>query len=260
MQTAAIVNYHTTEPGQQTYYIDAGGKSGQVITPVLDPTKVLVQDLRSTSTKLDFEQDSIVFIEHESSITDFDGSNDWQAIYDRELTSVLAQQLGLKEVIVFDHTVRIDRGESDRQPVRYVHTDYSVSGAHQRLEDLIGSQRAKQWEQGHFAFINVWRPIRAPITSAPLGFVLPQSTVSDDWIDLTMVYPDRVGKILGLLASDRHEWVYLSEMTPQEIAIFNIYDNQGLQSIGHSALDLLEPDARSAVRMSVESRTLVRYE
>ncbi|MGI9476521.1 MAG: CmcJ/NvfI family oxidoreductase, partial [Hyphomicrobiaceae bacterium] len=132
-------------------------------------------------------------------------------------------------------------------------------GAHQRLRDLLGEEKAARWETGHFAFINVWRPIENPINSAPLGFVRPRSVDAQDWLTIKLIYPDRLGSILGLVANDAHEWVYLSKMTPDEIALFNIYDNRGKPSIAHSALDRVEDDTIDVVRKSIESRTLVHY-
>jgi len=115
------------------------------------------------------------------------------------------------------------------------------------------------WSQGHYAFINVWRPVDHPINSAPLGFVRPSSQKEGDWILLDLIYPDRIGQIMGLAANPHHEWVYQSRMTPGDVAFFNIYDNSGLPSIAHSALDMVEDETVQTVRKSIETRTLVRY-
>ena len=64
---------------------------------------------------------------------------------------------------------------------------------------------------------------------------------------------------MGLVANEDHEWVYRSEMRPDEVAFFNIYDNRGLPSVAHSALDMIENPAVTTIRQSIESRTLVRY-
>lgn len=81
----------------------------------------------------------------------------------------------------------------------------------------------------------------------------------DDWMDIGLVYPDRLGQILGVAANDDHEWFYQSAMTPDEIAVFNIYDNQGRPQLAHSALDPPGDADASHPRKSIESRTLVRY-
>ena len=48
-------------------------------------------------------------------------------------------------------------------------------------------------------------------------------------------------------------------MMPDEVAIFNIYDNRGRPSVAHSALDMIEDPNVTTPRKSIESRTLIRY-
>jgi hypothetical protein len=140
-----------------------------------------------------------------------------------------------------------------------VHSDYSLHGANRRLIDILGEEKAAEWSNGIYAFVNVWRPVSAPINSAPLGFILPSTVSKSDWILLDLIYPDRMGQFMGLAANPDHHWIYMSKMTPDEVAYFNIFDNQGRASIGHSALDMVEDPNNHTVRQSIESRTLVRY-
>jgi len=261
MQAHAHVNYHIMSDKQQAYYIDANGEKGKIIAPVVVPTQISVKDVRSNDTEINFWRDSIMFVENHSQISDFSIGNDWQTRYDQELSSLLMTQLNAKEVIVFDHTIRVDDSQSERKPARNVHSDYSERGANIRLEDIIGAEKAKQWQQGHFGFVNVWRPVQQVIKSAPLGFIRPQSMSTQGWLLLHLIYPDRVGEILGVIENTEHQWIYMADMTPQEVAIFNIYDNQQLKPIAHSALDLINESNidKAQIRKSVESRTLVRY-
>lgn len=260
MTITAQVNYHVTSDETQAFHIDAGGEKGKLVSPELVATSIAVQDVRTAELNLNFMSDSVAYFERPSQVKTFDDQRKWQATYDRELVDLLTEKIGAREVIVFDHTVRIDDPHSGRKPARNVHSDYSPEGAQKRLRDLLGEENAKEWEKGHYAFINVWRPVQNPINSAPLGFVRPRSVQSRDWITLQLIYPDRTGQIMGLVANENHEWVYRSKMTPDEIAVFNIYDNQGLASIAHSALDMTEDSTIQTPRMSIESRTLVRYQ
>ena len=261
MLAQAHVNYHIISDQQQAYYIDANGEKGKILAPVVVPTQITVKDVRSNNSELNFWRDSLSFIESHSQVSDFSQGSDWQAQYDQELSTLLTTQLNAKEVIVFDHTIRVDDSQSTRKPARNVHSDYSEHGANARLKDIMGDEKAKQWQQGHFGFVNVWRPVQQVVKSAPLGFIRPQSILTKDWLLLRLIYPDRVGEILGVIANTEHQWVYMADMTPEEVAIFNIYDNQQLSPIAHSALDLInEPNtAPTPIRKSIESRTLVRY-
>ncbi len=259
MPRTATVNYHVHKPERQAFEIDAGGVVGRLIAPELAVTQVAVRDQRTGEAQVYFARDAVGFVDSPSAVADFENGADWQATYDAELTTLLTAELGVEEVVVFDHTVRVDDPNADRKPARNVHSDYSTDGAHQRLIDILGPERAAEWADGHYAFINVWRPVDQPINSAPLGFVRPSSQQDADWILLDLIYPDRKGQIMGLAARADHEWIYRSRMTPNEVAMFNIYDNRGLPSIAHSALDMVEDASIHSVRKSIESRTLVRY-
>ena len=259
MPRTATVNYHVHKAERQGFQIDADGIAGNLISPELAVTKVSVNDVRADEAAVSFDRDAVAFVDAPSEVTSFDREDGWRAVYDRELTGLLKRELGVAEVEIFDHTVRVDDPEATRKPARNVHSDYSIDGARQRLVDILGPGKADEWSRDHYAFINVWRPVDHPINSAPLGFVRPSSQDEGDWILLDLIYPDRVGQIMGLAANPQHEWVYQSRMTPDEVAFFNIFDNSGLPSIAHSALDMVEDEAVRTMRKSIESRTLVRY-
>ncbi len=259
MTQTASVNYHVHKPVRQAFELDAGGIVGNLISPELVATRVGVSDERAVGVSATFECDSVGFAEIPTKVLSFETGTGWQTIYDRELANLLISAIDAQEVIVFDHTIRVDDPNADRKPARNVHSDYSVEGAKQRLIDILGEERAAEWSKGHYAFVNVWRPVAAPINSAPLGFILPKSVAEEDWILLDLIYPDRVGQILGLAANPDHEWIYMSKMTPDDVAFFNIFDNNGRPSVAHSALDMVEDPSIQTIRKSIESRTLVRY-
>ena len=253
-----MVNYHVHKPHRQAFELDAGGIAGNLISPELAPTSVELGDVRDMPASITFTSDAVEFVRQPTRVKDYSGDA-WKETYDSELSALLQDRLGAREVVIFDHTVRVDNPDATRKPARNVHSDYSKDGAEQRLIDLLGPEAAREWAKGHYAFVNVWRPVGHPINSAPLGFVRPNSVDAADWILLDLIYPDRKGQIMGLVGSAKHEWVYQSKMTPDEVAVFNIYDNRGRPSIAHSALDMIEDPSVTTIRKSIESRTLVRY-
>ncbi|WP_299867046.1 CmcJ/NvfI family oxidoreductase [uncultured Roseobacter sp.] len=259
MTQTAKVNYHVHKPERQAFQLDAGGIIGNLIAPEMTPTEVKVRDARKSHVDTSFQDDAVAFASFPTAVPFAQGDDTWQADYDAELTELLTTKLDAREVIIFDHTIRVDDPDAVRKPARNVHSDYSPEGAEQRLVDILGAENAAEWSAGHYAFINVWRPIEAPINSAPLGFILPSSVSPEDWILLDLIYPDRTGQIMGLAANPDHQWIYMSKMTPDEVAYFNIFDNRGRPSIGHSALDMVEDPKITTVRKSIESRTLVRF-
>ncbi|MEM6543936.1 MAG: CmcJ/NvfI family oxidoreductase [Pseudomonadota bacterium] len=260
MSTTVNVNYHVKKDFVQSFLFDGDGVIGNLVSPELAPTQVEAEDLRGGGSEMpSFASDGLVFLHRPSQVSPDPKTHAWEARYETELERILTDQLGAQEVIVFDHTVRVDDPDSARKPARNVHNDYSEAGAHARLIDLVGEDRAGEFHRDGFGFVNVWRPVENPIQSSPLGFIRPDTISAADWVDIQLVYPNRIGQILGVVANPKHHWFFLSEMTPDEVAIFNIYDNTGRPQLAHSALDL-PADAKSPFpRKSVESRTLVRY-
>ncbi|MEM8695930.1 MAG: CmcJ/NvfI family oxidoreductase [Pseudomonadota bacterium] len=259
MQIDASVNYHVKKNAPQAFEFDVDGIVGNLVSPELVETKVTVTDLRGSDACPTFDRDGIEFFNHVSAVEDFENGESWKTAYNQELTDLLKARIGAKEVIVFDHTVRIDDPQAQRRPARNVHNDYNKRGAEQRLIDLVGEERALEFQQARYGFVNVWRPVKTTIKSSPLGFIRPSSMKASDWMDIGLIYPDRFGQILGVAANQSHEWFYCSAMTSDEIVVFNIYDNRGRPHLAHSALDLPSDRAAVAPRKSIESRTLVLY-
>lgn len=259
MPITASVNYHVQSHAPQAFQFDVDGIAGNLISPTLIATEVSVQDLRNSECAVNFTDDGILFVESPTEVVEFSADDRWKTAYNAEITALLKTQISAKEVIVFDHTVRIDTTDATRKPARNVHNDYSRQGADQRLVDLVGEQSAAEFQQGHFGFVNVWRPIEHTITSSPLGFIRPNSMSIQDWMNIELIYPDRKGQILGVSANASHEWFFLSEMTPKEAIVFNIFDNQKRPHLAHSALDVIGGATSTLPRQSIETRTLVRY-
>lgn len=143
MPRTGVVNYHVHKPERQAFEIDADGIVGNLVSPELVSTRVTIQDAREDGKPISFARDGIAFETRPSAVRDFANGN-WQLTYDAELSELLREKLGVKEVIVFDHTVREDDPNSDRKPARNVHSDYSTEGAEKRLVDILGADRAAE--------------------------------------------------------------------------------------------------------------------
>jgi hypothetical protein len=257
VSTTGTVNYHRHSSQRQAYRLDADGVSGRLASPEHVVTQIPLHDVRSPGRATSFEQDGIEFLPARSPLNLEDSG--WEETYEAALQTLLSHALDLDEVLVFDHTLRVDDPSASRRPARNVHADYSPMGARSRLDSLLGPERACAWDAGHYAFINVWRPVCERVQSAPLGFVRPSSVRPQDWLTLDLIYPDRVGQIMGLVPNAEHEWLFRSEMTRHELVFFNIFDNQGRPPVAHSAVDLPSNGLKGCIRRSLESRTVVRF-
>lgn len=255
----ASVNYHVKKPFIQAFEFDVDGIDGNLVSPELLTTDVSVYDLRESQTNAVFNVHGITFLENLNAVA-YPFTAEQEQVYNKEIQTLLSTHVSAKDVLVFDHTIRIDDESASRRPARNVHNDYSEKGIQQRLIDLVGEQKAAEYNEGHFGFVNIWRPVEDTIMSSPLGFICPDSMNDEDWMTIALKYPDRQGEILGVAANRQHRWFYKSKMQVDEAIIFNIYDNKGLPHLAHSALDMKEEGAPgNIVRKSIESRMLVKY-
>jgi len=252
----AEVYYHVKEDLKQQIIVDADNIKGNILFPRLEKRTLPIQDVRSLKIQPTFKRDSIEFFNSPTEITSFSDTS-FKAAHDRELTSLIKNKLQAKEATVFDHTIREDQS-SLRPPARHAHVDYSSKSAEEQIHKHIPEIQKKTWLNGNYSIVNAWRPIENPVSSAPLGFIDLNSVNDQDLITIDLIYPNRVGEVLGALYSAQHSWLYLSDMSPNEIVLFNMYNNKDHKPVVHSAFDIENSGAKT-IRKSIESRTLVRF-
>ena len=252
----ANIFYHVDDIKKQQIIIDANQKKGNILFPKLVSKAINIEDVRQRPEALTFKSQWIEFFEYPTSVTQFEDQN-FKDSYNKELTNLLKTKIQAKQIIVFDHTIREDT-TTVRPPARHAHVDYTQKSAEEQIRKYVDKDEQQEWLQGHYAIINTWRPIQNKVESAPIGFVLPHSMKNNDLIKIDLVYPDRLGEVMGALYNQTHQWVYLSEMKPNEIVVFNMFDNQGARPVIHSAFDL-EQTKSGSIRKSIESRILVKF-
>ena len=87
---------------------------------------------------------------------------------------MIRQATGASSVHVFDHTVRVENedkrtAEQVREPVLFVHNDYTKESGPQRVRDFLPPEQAEDLLKGRFAVVQVWRSIAGPIQTMPLA-------------------------------------------------------------------------------------------
>ena len=110
-----------------------------------------------------------------SVVTDFFDDQQVRVTYYAESEALLKRVTGASAVYFFEHTIRIEDGDArtrdaKREPVAYVHNDYTALSGSQRLQDLLTPAAAREWAKHRFAIINVWRSIAGPVVTTPLAF------------------------------------------------------------------------------------------
>jgi len=282
------------------------GLSKHEIELIVNDARALREDARPTCDKNGFElqnapliNEQLDFLNHESVV---------HAYYE-QCAQLVAENTGAR-AYPFDHNIRsvsgkqskrrIDGGQQVQEPLHFVHGDYTLSSAPQRLRDLTrppsgndtlcsilqSSQTLIDPEDaqrvlngGRFAIINVWRNIAdTPVSVHPLALCDSQSVAPNDLVVFEIHYQDRVGENYFAKYSPAHRWYYYPSLTRAEALLIKQWDSAGVlsrsngqdpDSLGvnapctfsfHSAFEDRTVPLDAPDRWSIEVRCMVIYD
>lgn len=261
---ANLVYLTAKEPAPRSYYREGNDLAERI--GQYENVRVAIRDARAATSDPSLDIEGFVLRQVRTDVTDFLDDDQIRNIYHAEVERLVKAETGATKVVVFDHTIRIER-EGDEQlgqraPVRLVHNDYTEKSGPQRVRDLLPPDEAKLWLSGRFAEFNVWRPLRGPVQSLPLAIADAQSVLPDDLVTADLVYPDRVGEIYHAVHSPGHRWYYAPEMAADEVLLFKGYDSAEdgrARFTLHTAFELPERPANAPARESIEIRALASF-
>lgn len=260
----ATLNYVKND-GQKIVVEPVGGGSTEMKTlGTLDPHKVIIRNGRRFETSLDGE--GFLLAWHETAVTDFFDETQLRDIYYREMIDLIKAQSGAKRVVVFDHTLRTaddaDRAARKiREVVPRVHNDYTEWSGPQRVRDLLPGE-AETLLKGHFAIIQVWRPIRYPVETFPLAMCDAQSISPADLIVTERRHPNRIGQTYSVSYNPDHRWFWFPLQRREEAIVFKVYDSLTdgrARFCAHTAFDDPTSPPAARPRESIEIRTLAFF-
>jgi len=228
------------------------------------PHRVRIESGRRQVERPTLHRHGFELLGHQSAVTDFSDEATIRGDYYAETATLLRVATGAEKVVIFDHTLRFDQtGHAEqgiREPVRRVHNDQTFVSAPRRVRDHLPADEAELRLRHRFAIINVWRPIGAPVQTAPLALCDARSIAREDLVPSDLVYRDKVGETYSVQHNSNHRWYYFPEVRPDEVVLLKIYDSLthgASRMTAHTAFDhpATRPDAPA--RRSIELRTLV---
>jgi hypothetical protein len=227
------------------------------------PTRI--HNGRLIAAELSLDRQGFVLLPHRTAVGNFLDQRAIKGVYYPEMERLVQSVTGASKVVVFDHTVRVGDdpvGRGLRAPVRLVHNDYTEKSGPQRVRDLLGEE-AEARLQRRYVEINVWRPIRGPVLSAPLALADAQSIAPGDLVTCDLVYADRTGEIFHGLHNPNQRWYYFPRMTTEEVVLIKCFDSlkDGRARFSlHSAFDDPTTPAGAPPRESIEIRTFAFFD
>ncbi len=231
--------------------------------------EITIHDGRAMANRLDLDREGFLLLRRDTVVVDLYDEDEVRRVYYPEMEALIKDITGASKVIVFDHTPRIDdpaaRVESKvRGPAAIVHNDFTASSAAQRVRDLLEPDEARERLNKRFGSINVWRPIRGPVRTAPLMICGYGSLADEDLVTSERHYPDgRIGTIYLVAHNPKQRWHYFPDMERDEIVVLKCFDSLTdgtARWTAHGSFQLPNLPADTPPRESIEVRTLLFFD
>jgi hypothetical protein len=228
-----------------------------------DDHEVIVTDLRSVEALPSIERNGFTMLRHDTSVRDFlDPRQIEQALYPEAVG--LAKRLnGAAHAIAFGPVARSDRPDSShgRLPAFGAHVDYGRRSIEDFARPVLGAQ-ADYWLSKRVVLMNLWRPI-STVYRTPLALCDASTVQAGDLHDSEirggLDDPNRPPLYgYNLSYNPNHRWYYTSQMQPDELYAFKLYDSDSArpQWTGHTAINDPETPDDAPPRESIEIRTI----
>lgn len=250
---------------ERAFFFEDGAPTGLPQTNMrYEARRVPIQNGRPIASAVSLDRQGFAFCNHPTVVRDFRDEETLHHVYYPESEEFIARITGATRVVTFDHTLRrrmpdaYDRHETFRLPAMRVHVDFTPASARQRVRDVLPLE-ADQLLSGRIEFINLWRPIRAPVLDAPVAVCDARSVNESDFVSADLIYRARKGEIFYATFNPSHRWYYFPRMQTDEVLLLKNFDSETdrrARCALHSAfLDPAAPDD-AAPRESIELRTI----
>ena len=262
----ATLNY-IVDDGTKVFTITAG-PGGQDVrsggTP--DPHRVVMHNGRPLAKDFVLDRNGFRFVQHDTKVADFYDDGEIKRVYYPEMEALIRAESGAKRVVVFDHTLRtaddsLRETKKIREVVRRVHNDYTEWSGPKRVRDLL-PEEADDLLKRRFAIIQVWRPIKHPVETDPLGICDARTLSPDNLVISERRYPNRIGQTYAITYNPAQKWFWFPHMRREEALVFKVYDlstDGRTRWTAHTAFDDPSTPANARPRESIEIRTLAFF-
>jgi hypothetical protein len=262
----ATVNYLLDTGEMPVTYVAVPGSADTRSSSTLDPRRVTIRNGRPQADRFTLDRNGFRFVRHDTKVADFYDEDEVRRVYYPEMEALVKQESGASRVVVFDHTLRtaddeLREAQKIREVVRRVHNDYTEWSAPQRVRDILPDE-ADALLSRRFAIIQVWRPIRHPVETFPLGIADAQSLSPEDLVVSERRAPNRVGQTYAVTHNPAHRWLWFPRQRRDEAIVFKVYDSLKdgrARWTAHTAFDDPTSPANAQPRESIEIRTFAFF-
>jgi hypothetical protein len=169
-------------------------------------------------------------VRHDTAVTDFFNDEELRRVYYREMEALIKHETGALRVVIFNHVLRtadwdLSGINNVSSIICRVHNDHTECSGPSRVREVL-PQEAEEIIRHRFAVVQVWRPIRYPVESFPLGLVDARTVSVDDFVISERRFPNgRVRRTNFLTYNPEHKWFWFPVMQRNEAIVFKTYDS-----------------------------------
>jgi hypothetical protein len=244
------------------------GQGSDTRTGVYEDHEITIHDGRPIADQLNLDEHGFILRDFDTAITDFYDDEQVKSIYYPEMEEIVKQETGCNEVIVFDHTIRVDdsgmaQTRKVRNPVKNMHNDFTRNSAPQRVRDILPANDAEAKLSRRFGSMNIWRPLVGPVETAPLAVCGWDTLQEEDLLVAERRYQDRLGGVLHLTYNPDQRWYYFPKMTRDEVVLLKCFDSLDDGTAKWTCHGSFQPPhipPNAQPRQSIEIRTLYFYD
>ena len=145
---------------------------------------------------------------------------------------------------------RVEHQHADAVPG----ADAGFTQANRELADTLLQRR--------FAIVQVWRPIRYPVETFPLGIADAKSLSEKNLIVSERRYQNRIGQTYAITYNPEHKWYWFPRQQRDEAIVFKVYDSMRdgrARWTAHTAFVDPTSPPYARPRESIEIRTLAFF-
>jgi hypothetical protein len=214
---------------------------------------------------LTLDRNGFLALRSPCAVENFYDENEVRDRFYPELERLLKEAVGASSVRVFAHDVRCsDRARQEstgvREPVRYVHNDYTPVSAPQMVREVLAPAEAQRRLTRRFVEINVWRPIKGPVLDHPLA-VCDAGSIAPG--NLIAVSEGLRHEVFMLRYNPAHRWYYFPRIEADEVILIKGFDSARdgrARFTAHAAFVDPSSPPDAPPRESIEARTLLFFD
>jgi hypothetical protein len=235
-----------------------------------------VYDIKSRKDLLSYHTDGFTLYNHSSQCatlanSEMIGTDEFLAElrknYEAEMAQFLREVTGTPYVFPQPVGFFVRHGaksklKTPQRPAALPHKDFTLQTANE-MSELMQNKFAPGKQFKRFAIYQSWRAVSPPPQDSYLCFCGPRTVADADFRIVESIMgpedvPGNVYKMEMALYNPAHEWFYFSNLTAENVIIFQGFDPISPVPILHTSFDNPEPGA--SPRVSIECRHYAFFE